>query len=662
MTEQADAAAAYARRGWAVFPLHNPIDGACSCGKTACSSPAKHPRISNGLNGATDDADTVKAWWKRWPHANIGLITGVAFDVLDIDGEEGKASFAALEGEVPGGPQTVTGGGGNHLLFQATGINNKAGWRPKLDWRGVGGYIVAPPSLHISGITYEWHVGPDEPLQAVPEWLRLILQPPRVPKPTKGGTLSFLPPLQGQGTPYGLRALDSEIDELAHAAEGTRNHTLNNCAYNLYQLVASNQLEERLVDDRIFATAASIGLPEYEIRDTMASGKKAGLATPRAIPAPIVTAQAIPIPKPKPVPQPDGSDATEDEAKPPTGWERVDLSPWLDGDPPDDTPKLCARLDGQMILYPGKVHSFNGEPECGKSWVAQFACAQVLGNGGSVTYLDFEDAAGTVTARMLALGCEIDAIRYRFHYHRLDQPFSFDAAEVLDAALAEAEPTLTILDGVTEAMNLCALNPYDNSDVAKFWAMIPRRLARTGSAAVLIDHVVKDNESRGRWAIGAQHKMAAVDGASFTIETVTPFGRGKAGISRLIITKDRIGHLRQHAIGNMLAEFRLTSAPDETMTAELRQPSGHGDTFRPTTLMERLSRYVEEHAGMSRRGILAAVKGDDKVLGLGLELLAGEGFIRIVQQGQSKLHEHIKPFRADEDENPPTDTAEHEDI
>ena len=60
------------------------------------------------------------------------------------------------------------------------------------------------------------------------------------------------------------------------------------------------------------------------------------------------------------------------------------------------------------------------------------------------------------------------------------------------------------MDGITEAMSLHGLQLQDNNDVARFMVMLPRRFARTGAAALLIDHVTKDRETRGRYAIGAQ--------------------------------------------------------------------------------------------------------------------------------------------------------------
>jgi hypothetical protein len=52
---------AYASRGWPVLPLHNPMDGQCSCGRDDCDAPAKHPRIQGGFLSATTILDAV------WP-------------------------------------------------------------------------------------------------------------------------------------------------------------------------------------------------------------------------------------------------------------------------------------------------------------------------------------------------------------------------------------------------------------------------------------------------------------------------------------------------------------------------------------------------------------------------------------------------------------------
>ena len=352
MTDLLDTALEYAALGWPVLPLHAPRAGGCSCGKGDCSSPAKHPRLPNGLHGASTDEDTIVAWWRRWPEANVGLRTGVAFDVLDVDGPEGQASILEA-GDLPVTPEAFTGGGGNHLLFLPTGSGNRAGILPKVDWRGVNGYIVAPPSLHASGERYQWQQGTDTPLQPVPDWLAVLVSPPpRDERPAPPPR--FLPPERGDGTPYGLRALEDEIGELARSAVGMRNHSLNVCGFNLYQLVAGGELQESVVTDRVRSTALGIGLGEREVEQTLNSARVAGLASPRSAPERklklVVGGEPLP-PEPEedydqdPVP-----DVEVDEPQPDD-----DIDTFLNADEPDYDwliPDLIERGDRIILTGP----------------------------------------------------------------------------------------------------------------------------------------------------------------------------------------------------------------------------------------------------------------------------------------------------------------------
>jgi hypothetical protein len=172
-----EAAAAYAEAGFRVFPIWGVRpDGSCLCPRAAsCDSAGKHPHgrlVPHGLSQATDDAEQVAAWWRQAPQSNVGLATGGTFFVLDVDGDAGRESYARLLEDLElrdlEAPIATTGGGGFHAFLgkdEEVHVRNQQGvlWRgarlPGLDVRGDGGYVVAPPSRHASGGTYEWARG-----------------------------------------------------------------------------------------------------------------------------------------------------------------------------------------------------------------------------------------------------------------------------------------------------------------------------------------------------------------------------------------------------------------------------------------------------------------------------------------------------------------------
>lgn len=172
-----DAALTYASWGWPVFP--------CRPGGKA---PAYERGVfEHGLRQASTDLDQIRAWWTRWPAANIGLPTGHAFDVIDVDplGVRWWAVRRERYGGQPGGPYPDIHGevatprpGGSHVYVQPSGRGNLADFLPGVDYRGVGGYVVAPPSVlnpavysdqgktvpDVAHLTYTWTVYPSPAL------------------------------------------------------------------------------------------------------------------------------------------------------------------------------------------------------------------------------------------------------------------------------------------------------------------------------------------------------------------------------------------------------------------------------------------------------------------------------------------------------------------
>lgn len=148
----------YARLGWHVFPVHSVRHGRCTCGEAACERQGKHPLTPHGFKDATTDRSTIRQWWTIWPWANIAVATGKVSGivVLDVDGGEGEASLRSLNIETP--LLRSRSGKGWHHYYKYPGMSVESGVRvvPGVDVRADGGYIIVPPSRHVSGKRYRW--------------------------------------------------------------------------------------------------------------------------------------------------------------------------------------------------------------------------------------------------------------------------------------------------------------------------------------------------------------------------------------------------------------------------------------------------------------------------------------------------------------------------
>ena len=242
MTELVNAALAYAHRGWHVFPLQGIKDGSCTCGREECSSPGKHPLVSHGLYEGTNET-----------HNTLTARTGGGG--LHFYFIHPERTLPNTTGRLPGLDETLEG----------------------IDVRARGGYVVAPPSLHISGGKYLW-IDANQPIVELPDWI----EEPERPATTlaAAGKAEY----EGNGSAYGLAVLTGELDQLRTATPGTRNHALNRAAFAVGQVVAGGELEESHARTELLATALAIGLPEPEARQTLDSGLTAGAREPRSAP------------------------------------------------------------------------------------------------------------------------------------------------------------------------------------------------------------------------------------------------------------------------------------------------------------------------------------------------------------------------------------------
>jgi hypothetical protein len=189
------AAAGYASMGWPVCPGAHPFRGtrgsmeplhACSCDRVGCPDPGGHPVSPAWQMQATVDLNTIQTWWETRPEANVILVTGRVFDVLDVPGPAG--AFALEKMEAAGtavGP--VASLGRDRMLFfvmtRGSPADEDEWWScgldcepesvtPGLRWHCRDSYVLAPPSRYAEGLAGHWLRPPqDHPL---PDALRLL--------------------------------------------------------------------------------------------------------------------------------------------------------------------------------------------------------------------------------------------------------------------------------------------------------------------------------------------------------------------------------------------------------------------------------------------------------------------------------------------------------
>jgi hypothetical protein len=177
-----------------------------------------------------------------------------------------------------------TGGGGWHFYLAPTGLGNACpADLQHVDWRGRGGYVVAPPSRHARGHPYRWLPGRDleVPPGEVPGVLLERLQPRQHRRPADAVELAAAG--EASGDRYVRAALVEELARVAAAPLGQRNRQLWESTRNLYNLVATGALDQREVDQGLLAAAERTGLLAEEPRQTrrtLASGRQIGLAHP----------------------------------------------------------------------------------------------------------------------------------------------------------------------------------------------------------------------------------------------------------------------------------------------------------------------------------------------------------------------------------------------
>lgn len=356
-------------------------------------------------------------------------------------------------------------------------------------------------------------------------------------------------------------------------------------------------------------------------------------------------------------------------------WQFEDLAQLASGIELPPTPTVFQREDRQGLFYRGAVNDLHGEPGCGKSMIAQIATAQELKADRDVIYIDYEDSARNVVKRLLLLGVSGEQIIGHLHYVRPSAKPSSPTSlggwrETLDYA---DTATLAIIDGVTSCLAYAGLDSNSGDDIAAWYNTMPRLISACGPAVVLIDHVVKSKDNRGRYAGGSMQKLALIDGISYSVDMTKPVGKGMRGTIVIKSGKDRISEIEEHCAvswssnGSHLREaarIEINSTDPKLMRVTIARPNmmpsdettRQRGLERPTGLMEKISRIIENAPEEPNQTEIIELLKDDgssarktTVLTAINRLLEGEWISNRSGRNNRNIYASVRPYRQMDD-------------
>jgi hypothetical protein len=566
-------------------------------------------------------------------------------------------------------------------------------------------YAVAWPSVHPEGRTYRWITPEGVTSTAVPDPDALPLLPQAwVDGLTAGVEHTDTPrnsyatgQIQGwlltrPGAADGpcartRRAIDQAVDELR--GTGSAHEAMTAAVMRAVRLadeghaglaVALSEIRGAFIADITRSArpgrTESLGAAEAEWRRAVDGAVNKVSATPSGIQTcdcdgqltglivggayPVAGATALtPLeaprqrePEPQTEPEPSGRERTS--------WWPRSLAAVLAGEEEEPPPAHLIREDGSRLLYDGKVNALLGESESGKTWVALLAVTQALAAGRRVAYLDFEDTLPGVAGRLRSLGTTPDQMLAHLDYIGPDETLHAAASDDLREHLDATQPALIVLDGVNAAMTLLGLDLEKNKDATSFAQLLLRPLTVGGACVVVVDHLPKNKENRGKGGIGAQAKRAMMTGCAITVDVLDPFGRGMTGRLKLTVDKDRPGHVRAlcpdaKSLGTAILRSD-SSTGSVTVSIEEADPISRADHDRghSTMLMETICEHLAtQPERTSLRAIRQAVKGGNPEIGTALESLIRHGYVSREGAGAGFAHTLIRPFTVAEDLSTP---------
>jgi len=302
-------------------------------------------------------------------------------------------------------------------------------------------------------------------------------------------------------------------------------------------------------------------------------------------------------------------------------WNAVDLSKL------GDRPAAAPSLGDAGLLYPGKRHLLTGPPESAKTLFAYIVAIEVVRGGGTVALIDFEMGPWDARDRLRELGASDEELSRGVAYR---EPETVATATTMSDVIDDG-PTLVVIDASAGAYGVQGLDDNKRKDVEEWAATWTGPPWQAGIATLVIDHVVKNSDSRGMYAIGSERKVGGVD-VRLGFEPITLLRRGGRGIYRITTHRDRAGHLPRPRAG----ELELVSDPEtHAISWTYRPPTDEiaqsGDGFRPTFLMDRVLQRVSEssYVPLTRSALANDVTGNRKFVLQAIECLLDDGLVAL---------------------------------
>ena len=325
--------------------------------------------------------------------------------------------------------------------------------------------------------------------------------------------------------------------------------------------------------------------------------------------------------------------------QPARAWQRTDLT-LPEYAAPTEPPSICD------LIYTGKRHAISGPPETSKTLLTLIIGLTHIRQTPEETFalIDFEMGGNATRLLLQDLGATLNEIARVYYVEASQQP---ELADITD--LEAANVTLAIIDAAAGAYHASDLDDNKRQDAEIFSRRWIQPLWMRGITTILLDHVVKNTETRGRYAIGSERKLGGVD-IHLGLETIKQLHRGHNGLIKITTHKDRPAHLPRPTA----ATLELTSDPDTHQIGWTFKPAQSTDeltAFRPTALMEKVSRWLEEQTEpATRNNIIRTVKGKDDYVAQALDTLTDEGYIDETdgpKQGRhyTRLYEHKRAYR-----------------